>query len=131
LFAEKGINNLQDIQDLDIFINVNQTKEANKMTNATSIIEEITNSSNFEKFFTYTTGELCKLSSVVNRAEEFAERKLESAELQELKDYFIEHIKGNAQARAEELIEREEVDTDEFSFTEFVRLWWLDKYVDA
>jgi hypothetical protein len=100
------------------------------MTNATSIIEEITNSSNFDKFFTYATGELCELSSVVNSAEEFAERKLESAELQELKDFFIEHIKGNAQARAEELIEREEVDPDEFSFAEFEQEW-LDKYVDA
>jgi hypothetical protein len=101
------------------------------MTNATSIIAEITNSSNFDKFFTYTTGELCELSSVVRSAEEFAERKLESAELEELKDYFIEHIKGNAQTRIEELIERGEVDPDEFNFTEFVRLWWLDKYVDA
>jgi len=33
--VEKGINNLQDIQNLDIFINVNKTKEANQMTNAT------------------------------------------------------------------------------------------------
>jgi hypothetical protein len=31
--VEKGINNLQDIQNLDIFINVNKTKEANQMTN--------------------------------------------------------------------------------------------------
>ncbi len=37
MFAEKGINNLQDIQFLDIFINVNKTKEANQMTNATQI----------------------------------------------------------------------------------------------
>ncbi len=34
---EKGINNLQDIQNLDIFINVNKTKEVNQMTNATQI----------------------------------------------------------------------------------------------
>jgi hypothetical protein len=99
------------------------------MTNATSIIAEITNSSNFERFFLHATGELCKLSSVVNSAKEFAERKLKSAELEELKDYFIEHIKGNAQARAEELIERGEVDPDEFSFTEFEQEW-LDQYVD-
>ncbi len=128
---EKGINNLQDIQNLDIFINVNKTKEVNQMTNATQIIEEITNSSNFERFFLHATGELCKLSSVINSAEEFAERKLESAELQELKDYFIEHIKGNAQARVEELIENQEAyDIDEFNFAEFTQEW-LDKYVDA
>jgi hypothetical protein len=29
--VEKGINNLQDIQNLDIFINVNKTKEVNQM----------------------------------------------------------------------------------------------------
>jgi hypothetical protein len=37
--VEKGINNLQDIQNLDIFINVNKTKEANQMTNATKTIK--------------------------------------------------------------------------------------------
>jgi hypothetical protein len=99
----------------------NKTKEANQMTN---LIEEITNSSNFEKIFICTTGELCKLSSVLYKAEEFAQKKLTCSEKEELKDYFIEHIKGNAQAKAEELIENQEAYDVEFEQE------WLDKYVD-
>ena len=92
----------------------------------TNLIEEITNSSNFEKIFIYTTGELCKLSSVLYKAEEFAQRKLTSSEKEELKDYFVQHIKGNAQAKAEN---QEAYDVEFFSFAEFEQEW-LDKYVD-
>jgi hypothetical protein len=96
----------------------------------TNLIEKITNSSNFEKIFIYTTGELCKLSSVLYNAEEFAQKKLTSSEKEELKDYFVEHIKGNAQAKAEELIENQEVDAEFFNFAEFEQKW-LNQYVDT
>ena len=96
------------------------------MTNA---IDEITE--NFDEIFTYTTGELCKLSSVIHNAELFIERKLAKEELEELKDYFIEHVKGNSQAKAEEMIENGEIeDVEEFSIAEFQQKW-ISEYVDV
>lgn len=98
------------------------------MTNA---IDEITDSLNFDEIFTYTTGELCKLSSVIHNAELFIERKLAKEELEELKDYFIEHIEGNAQEKANEMIKNDEIENlEDFSVTEFQQEW-LDKYVDV
>lgn len=100
------------------------------MTNATNnAIDEITE--NFDEIFTYTTGELCKLSSVIHNAELFIERKLAKEELEELKDYFIGHIEGYAQEKANEMIENDEIeDVEEFSITEFQQKW-ISEYVDV
>lgn len=95
-----------------------------------NLIDQVTNSLNFDKFFTYPTGELCKLSSVILNIKQFAERDLTKEELEELKDYFIERIKVKAQARAEEMIENNEIENiEEFSFDEFQEKW-IDEFVN-
>ena len=93
------------------------------------LIEEITNSRNFEKFFCYSTGDLGKLSSVLYKAKDYAERELTTKELEELRDYFIEHIKGNAQTEVQNYIERNSIDIDDFSFTDYEQEW-IDTFVD-